>query len=181
MSGPLRDNRVQVPCRRDPKSVYHLDPTLRNHTGDTLLAFYPLLTLIASTTLPAMEAATSAALQYGIAVAGAGTVLGLVCGIVLSPLLGSFLAGIIEQVLLLAFAWDASRRAGLNHHVVAKPLARLWEGTLAVALIVLLAAGLAKVGVTSNPATRQWLTPANGMGLLGQVGMALFPFIQSQV
>lgn len=128
-----------------------------------------------------MEAATGAALQYGIAVAGAGTVLGLVCGAVLSPLLGSFLAGIIEQVLLMAFAWDASRRAVLSHHVVAKPLPRLWEGALALALIVMLAAGLAKVGLTNSPATHQWLTPANGMGIIGQVGMALFPFIQAQV
>jgi hypothetical protein len=117
-----------------------------------------------------------AALAYWAWVFAAGFALGTVRTLWLAPRIGPLAAVAAELPIMLAISWNAARRV-IARHVIVRRGDALAMGALALALLLLAEAALARVlggqGVAAWAA--QLATPHGELGLAGQALFALIP------
>ena len=127
-----------------------------------------------------MSAPILAGAAYFAIVFAAGFVLGTIRVLLIVPAIGELRAVTLELPLILGWSWLATGWLIRRFTVPKATKARLTMGGVAFAL--LMAAEIATFTLTQNqPPTawpRQFLQPAQTLGLLGQIAFALLPLIR---
>lgn len=117
------------------------------------------------------------ALAYALAVFAAGFVLGTVRVLWLGPMVGELSAVAMELPVMLAISWFAAG-AVLRRWPVAG-IDRLAMGTIAFVILMGCEAGLSVIfGQTLGDFARHLATAPGALGLAGQIGFALIPWVR---
>lgn len=121
-----------------------------------------------------------AGVEYFVIVFAAGFLLGMLRVTVVVPQLGALRAVLIELPIMLAISWVTCRWIITRYTVPGTIIDRLAMGGVAFALLMVAELGLSvllfKQTVIDHLAT--YKTAAGVMGLLMQIGFALFPLVQ---
>jgi hypothetical protein len=126
-----------------------------------------------------MRAAAAAGLTYFALVFLLGAMVGTARTHVLEPHVGALAATMLELPLMLAAAALLAGSLAELFRVPSTVADRLLMGTLAFASLMLaeLAMDMAANGATALEHFRDYRTPANFLGLGGQIGFALLPLL----
>lgn len=127
-----------------------------------------------------MNSAMRAGVAYFAAAFALGFVLGTVRVLWLAPSIGALAAVAIEVPIMLVASWWICARLLRRFAVPRNIPARIMMGTLAFALLMLAEFALATLGFGQSP--EQFIAgfrePHAVLGLLGQIGFALMPWLQ---
>lgn len=126
-----------------------------------------------------MQAITAGAVYFA-AVFAAGFVLGVLRTLVLLPHVGTVLAVMVELPLILGFAWWACKH--ILRRVRLTPGEAVVMGTVAFSLLMLGEAGIsvAMAGRSLSQHLALYAQAPHVLGLLGQLGFACLPWLQSR-
>jgi hypothetical protein len=118
------------------------------------------------------------AIAYVVAVFAAGFVLGVLRTLALVPLLGEWVAVLMELPAMLTIAWLVSRR--IQRRWPLSPPAAVGMGVVAFLLLMAAELGLSTLLVGRSPAAHVALYAQlpHQIGLAGQLAFALLPWIQ---
>lgn len=126
-----------------------------------------------------MRAAAAAGLTYSALVFLLGAMVGTVRTLVLEPHVGALAATMLELPVMLAAAALLAATLAELFKVPSTVADRLLMGALAFAVLksAELALDMAANGATALGHFRDYRTPANFLGLAGQIAFALFPLL----
>jgi len=133
------------------------------------------------------EARISAAVRAGawnvLILFAAGALLGTLRIMVVLPATGEVAAVLLELPVMLALSWIVSARLVARCHIPAQPAPRLIMGAVAFALLMA-AELLLSVTLFGRPVSAhlaQYATVPGALGLCGQTGFALIPWLQGRI
>lgn len=129
-----------------------------------------------------MPATLKAAFAYVGIVFGVGFVLGTIRVLAVAPYLGSTLAVVVELPLMLTVSWYACRWVIGRFSVGDRWRHRLALGGMAFALLMTAELGVSTIGFGRSVAEHlaTYRTAPGALGLLAQIGFALFPMVQGR-
>lgn len=129
-----------------------------------------------------MARALAAGMLYFMAVFAAGFALGTLRVLVLLPRMGELAAVAVELPAMLALSWILAGWIVSRRRVPPAPGARLAMGGVALALLLMAEAGLGVLGFGQSLAQHlaHYATPAGALGLAGQLGFGLMPWLRTR-
>ena len=128
-----------------------------------------------------VSASVLAGVAYALAVFGVGFGLGAIRILVLTPLLGSAIAVLLEAPFILGASWWLSLKCTSQFHVMALASVRVLMGTVALATLMLTEIGLSVTTFHRPPSEylQSLMSLPGAIGLGGQLAFASIPLLQA--